>query len=195
MSLSHRYQNFGIPQPQGSSTGPLGDDQIEEDKLQSFENGYKSGWDDAVSAQETTRSNVSAEFARNLQEASFSYHEARSALVKELRDVIEPVMTKILPEIAGETLAVHVLDQITQIARDKLDCPVEVAVSPTRLVTMQTVFEEVLKEPFEIVPDECLSADQVFLRIGREEREIDFAPWLQQVKDSVAAYFDSIGQE
>lgn len=195
MSLSHRYRNFGASQPHGGQAQPIEAEQIEEDKLQSFEEGYKSGWDDAVCAQETTRANVSAEFARNLQEASFSYHEARSALVQELRNVIEPLMENLLPAIASETLAAHILDQITQVSRDNLGRPIEVAVSPTRVTAMQTIFEDVIKEPFVIVADDCMAADQVFLRVGQEEREVDFAPWLQEVKDGLSAYFDSIGKE
>ena len=191
MSLSHRYRNFGSSPPPNEKV--LTDlEQIEERNLESFENGYKSGWDDAVAAQETTRANVTAEFGRNLQEISFSFHEARAALAKELRNVLEPVLTALLPKIAGEALAAHVLDQIDEISREAMERRVEIAVSPQRIMSMQTLFEDILKDPFEIVADDTLSADQVFIRIGTEEREIDFEPWLQAVRDALASHFDSI---
>lgn len=195
MTLSHRYQNFGVKNaPQLGDETSIGAEKIEEDKLQSFENGYQSGWDDAVAAQGTTRENVTAEFARNLQEASFSFHEARTALLRELQSTVEPIINELLPGIAGETIALHILDQISKATKEALELPIEIVVSPSRVSTLQTLFEDVLKEPFEIIEDATLGEDQVFLRLGQKEKEIDFAPWLGQVKDALSTHFESIGK-
>ena len=194
MTLSHRYQNFGVPVAQVGHTDTTATEKIEEDKLQSFENGYQSGWDDAVAAQSTTRDNITAEFAQNLQEISFGYFEARMALARELRSVIEPVLAKLLPSIARDTLHAHILEKIESEIKSSLDIPVEIAVSPSRVVTLQSLLEETLKAPYEIIPDNTLLEDQVFLRLGQCEYEIDFEPWLQQVNDAVTTYFSTIGK-
>lgn len=194
MTLSHRYQNFGMPLAQNGNAAPTSVEKIEEDKLQSFEDGYQSGWDDAVAAQGTTRDNVTAEFARSLQEASFSYHEARSSIVREFRGIMEPLLDELLPRLSRETVAAHVLEQIESLSKEALDHSIEICTAPNRVVTMQSLFENAIKDPFIIKADDSLKDDQVFIRLGNQEREIDFEPWIQQVQGAVTAYFDSIGE-
>lgn len=194
MTLAHRYQKFGATEARSAPEETAGAEQLEEEKLQSFENGYQSGWDDAVAAQGTTRDNVTAEFARNLQEASFAYHEARTALARELRDLVEPLLGELLPLLARETLALHVLDIVSSAAKKAMDQPIEIVVAPNRVLTLEALFEASLTEPFEIRPDDTMDQDQVFLRLGSQEQEIDFQPWLEQVNASLASYLDTIGK-
>jgi flagellar M-ring protein FliF len=48
------------------------------ERLAAYEQGYRAGWDDAVRAEAADQARIGAELARNLQEMSFSFHEARS---------------------------------------------------------------------------------------------------------------------
>jgi flagellar assembly protein FliH len=195
MSLSHRYKNFSPQTPQDlhGATGSI--EKVEEQKLQSFEDGYKSGWDDALAAQKTMRSDITAEFGRNLQEASFSYHEARTALARELRSVMEPILCDLLPKVAQETLAAHVIDEISALTQQTLDRQIEVAVHPGRLQSMESVCSDELSQPFTIVEDDTLLEDQVFLRVGASEREVNFEEWIQLTIDTVGRFFDAAEKE
>lgn len=191
MGVSHLYQDFGRSKPKQAYANPVESElKQEEEKLESFEDGYKSGWDDAISAQKDTNSAVSSEFAQNLQDASFSFHEARASLAKELREVVEPLLDALLPKIAKEALASHVMEQVASLSSDTLNRPIEIAVSPARMVTLQSLCEDTLTEPFVVIPDETLGEDQVFLRVGKQEREVELETWLQEVKTLVSTFFD-----
>ena len=196
MGVAHLYKDFGASRlPRVFEGDEPSDLQQEEAKLASFEEGYKSGWDDAVVAQSESKSAVGAEFGRNLQAASFAYHEARAGLARELKQFFEPMFESLLPIIAKETLASHLTDQISELASQALDQPLEIAVSPGQMVVLQDLCEENLSQPFTIVPDETLANDQVFLRIGTQEREIEFETWIENIQGLVRAFFEQLDKE
>ena len=188
MTLSHLYQNFGDQKPPKQTPTTESREAVEDEKLQSFEDGYKAGWEDAVSAQSQTRDHIDSEFAKNLQEISFSFHEARAALKKELGEVLEPIFLKLLPIISHETLVPKVIENIQDLTNQVSDCPIEVAVSPNRMVTMQSAFEDKIQEPFTVLPDEGLGKDQVFIRVGAIERGIDLETWNADICSLISSH-------
>jgi flagellar assembly protein FliH len=193
MTISHRYQNFGSQIDDQPISSDL--EKLEDEKLQSFETGYQSGWDDAVAAQKSLRDNVTAEFARNLQSISFSYHEARSALTSELRRAVEPLLLELLPTIAHETLFLHLMEKIGEFSEDTLRKSLVISVPENRFETMKSLFEENLEAPFELVVDDSFADDQVFVKLGAEEHEINFDPWLEDMKSAIGSLFDAIAKE
>ena len=112
MSVSHRYKNFGGSDRAASSDRIQGDDQIEQDKLAAFESGYQAGWDDSTKAQSDNRDKISSEFARNLQEMSFTYHEALAKLTLSLKPVMTEIIDRLLPAMVAQSLAGHILEQV-----------------------------------------------------------------------------------
>ncbi len=78
---------------------------IEESKLASYEQGYKAGWDDAAAALAEDQTRIRADLARNLQQLSFTYQEARSHILKAVEPLLEEMVGRLLPDMARETLA------------------------------------------------------------------------------------------
>ncbi len=195
MTLAHLYQNFGGKAGGADGSGDAVDEALEEEKLKSFESGYQAGWDDAIKAQEDTRTHVSAEFARNLQEISFSYHEARAALKKDLGAFLAPVLQNLLPSVGRDGLSQHVLEHVTRLAQEHMERPVEIAVAPEKVETLTRAFDAEFEEPFKIVGDNGLSEDDVFVRLGTAEVMIDIEPWLQEIRDHVTAYLTAPEKE
>ena len=193
MGVSHLYKDFGDRRRRDFEPNASDPDlDQEEEKLQSFEDGYKSGWDDAIAAQKQSTTAISAGLEQSLQEASFSYHEARSALVSELRQFFEPLLDSFLPALAKETLAPRLLEQIAELSSELVDRKIEIAVSPARMVAVQELCSDKLQSPFEIQPDEALLEDQVFLRVGDQEREIELQAWLTNINRCVQAFFEQL---
>lgn len=193
MSVSHLYKDFAYPkQNDAKNVAAESELQQEEAKLASFEDGYKSGWDDAISAQAETNTAIAKDFGRNLQEASFSFHEARSGLAREVREVLEPAIASLLPELAKETLPAHIGEQVSKLASEAMETTAEVAVSPKQLMQARKVCEERLSSPFEIVPDDNIQEDQVFIRVGTQEREIDVKSCIDEVQSILRAFFEKI---
>ena len=188
MTLSHLYQNFGDQKPPKQTPTSESRDAVEDEKLQSFEDGYKAGWEDAVNAQSQARDHIDNEFAKNLQEISLSFHEARTALKKELGEMLEPVFLKLLPIISHATFIPKIIENIQNLTNQIADRPIEVAVSPNRMVTMQSAFEDQIQEPFTVVPDEGLKKDQVFIRVGKIEHAIDLEIWNADICNMISSH-------
>lgn len=191
MSVSHLYKDFA---KRPVSTKSVLDDglEIEEEKLKSFEDGYKSGWDDAMAAQEATRKTIGSAFSQNLQEASFSYHEARTSLSKQLRSLVESMLGAVMPELASQALHRHVLDQIHNLSSMSLDKSLELVVATPQEAALRSLCESELSQPFVIVPDDSLAEFEVYIRLGTVEREIDLSQWTEETKSIISNFFDSL---
>lgn len=188
MTLSHLYQNFGDQRKSSPTATSQSREAVEDEKLQSFEDGYKAGWDDAVKAQSQARDHIDSDFATNLQAISFSYHEARVALKKELGEVLESLFLKLLPKIAHDALVPKVVENVMDLASQVAERPIEVAVSPHRMVMMQSAFEDQIQEPFIVTPDESLEKDQVFIRVGSIEQAIDLDTWNSEIQSTISSH-------
>lgn len=195
MSIAHLYQDFGPKNLGRDANISLNDVEIENQKLDSFEKGYQAGWDDAVNAQVATKTRISSDLAKNLQEVSFSYHEARSTLTKSLEPLFSDVVATLLPEVARHSLGPHLVAQLTDMVRVQTDQVIEITVSPVNLETIETLIENELESPFVMVPDPNLSEGQVFLRIGVEEREIDLDHVIETVGAAFNNFFTATGQD
>ena len=57
---------------------------LEDEKLAAYDTGYRAGWDDANAAQSDDQTRMKADLARNLQTLGFTYHEARTHILKAL---------------------------------------------------------------------------------------------------------------
>jgi flagellar assembly protein FliH len=163
-------------------------DEIEEDKLQSFETGYKSGWDDAIAAQDSIKGTVSAEFARNLEEAKLAFVDARVEVLGQLRETFAPLIERLLPDVAKATLVPHVLEQIETLATQAVEGKIEICVAPAQVGMMETLLAEQASE-LVITPEQTLLEDQVFLRVAGAEREIHLEPFAQNIVSSIEQFF------
>ena len=102
--------------------------------------------------------------------------------------ILEPIFLKLLPIISHETLVPKVIESIQDLTNQVSDCPIEVAVSPNRMVTMQSAFEDKIQEPFTVLPDEGLGKDQVFIRVGAIERGIDLETWNADICSLISSH-------
>lgn len=193
MSLSHRYKKLGHePSATVPETEQNDDEFIEEQKLQAFEAGYQAGWDDAVKAQDEESLRISAAFGQNLQDISFTYYEAVAKLTSSFEPLMSEMVAKVLPALAGKTLALHVVEQVRQLVQISIERPVEIVVSPDNEDKVRKILKEALVEPFKIVSDPGLCDEQVFIRIGANEREIDLGSTIREVAKAIEAFFHEI---
>lgn len=190
MSVSHRYKNFGKNLKTSSEESEeLTSDQIEDEKLKAFEAGYRAGWDDSSKAVAESNEKIGIEFAKNLQDISFTYHEALAKLTSEFEPVMKGILNKLLPQIVSDAVATHVLDQVTSLIRDNTGQDIEIVVSPQNVETVQRLAGEALTDPFRIVSESTLGEGQAFVRIGSEERQVDIDGVVEGVSEAMAAFF------
>ncbi len=152
-----------------------------------YEQGYAAGWEDAVRASEEENTRISAEFAHNLQDISFSFHEARSHVIRSLTPLISGLVEKIFPELIQNTLAERILQEIEPLASDAADRPIEIALAPQSLKTLEAILPERLAHPFELREEPSLSPGQVWLRSASRERLIDLDSALEKIRNALQA--------
>ncbi|MCB6177930.1 flagellar biosynthesis protein [Rhodobacter sp. Har01] len=162
---------------------------IEEAKLAAYETGYKAGWDDAAAAQSEDQTRVRADLARNLQQLSFTYQEARSHILKALEPLLSEMVNRLLPETARETLAPLVLERIMPMAEDLADQPVTLVLNPAVRPAVEGLIEQATGLPLTIEEEPTLSDGQVYLRLGGTEAKVDLTRVTAEISAAVRGFF------
>lgn len=192
MTISHLLESFdGF---QGSSVS-LSEDSLEDQKLVSFERGYKAGWDDSAKAQQDDSTRVTSDFASNIQDLSFTYHEAYSHMVKSMKPLLQQIVDAVLPEIARKTFGIQVSEQLHAIAEKLVGQEIEVVVSPNNADAMQGMLEQDFNLTVSMVIEPSLGEGQAYLRFGQSERQINMDEVLSGVNIAIEAYFHEIEKE
>ena len=189
MSLAHRYSEFSsagsdVFEPDAKSTDANADE-----KLESFENGYQAGWQDAVEALEAEQRKISADFAQNLQDMTFTYQEARGKLLTSLKPVLEAIMLKLLPGTLSASLRAHLIEQIHDLLAESTENAIEFIVSPKNVAFLETLLKQQLAVPFLLKAEETLSEGQIFLKVDQAERYIDMDELGKNILNLLDSFF------
>ncbi len=195
MSLSHRYHDFAALTENGDTTKGLTEESGDDAKLQFFEEGYQAGWEDAVRAHETARDRVATDFAQNLQDMSFTYHEAYSKLSSSMQPLLSQIVTKLLPDLRTKIIGAHILTQMSDLMRGQADNAIEIAVAPANLDALNEILHDSTNVPFMVTAEPALGDGQVYLRVNQQEREINLDAVTSGISDALDAFFQEIEQE
>jgi len=193
MGISHLLEDFGA-YARGKPVS-LTDVSLEEQRLEAFEKGYQAGWDDSSKAAEDDTRRVSSDFAQNLQDLSFTYGEAYSAVLASLRPLLEQISTTILPELMRQTLGAQLVEQVHEMARDLGPQPIELVTAPANATTLESVLGDDPAMPITVIEEPSLGEGQVFVRFGTHEREIDLSGVLATIGQTMTGFFDENQKE
>ena len=163
---------------------------LEEHRLEAFEQGYKAGWDDAAAAQSDDQARIAADFARNLQELSFTYHQARGQILGSLEPLLKEMVSKILPKLANDSLPQTIIDEVLSIAKTQTDAGVEIVISPSNRPALEQLIEET-QDTFQItiIEEPSMADGLAYLRFAETEKQIDLSNVLTNLAHSVDGYF------
>ncbi len=186
-----KLEVFDVDSPQKQASGmvvtQLG--AIEEAKLAAYEQGYKAGWDDAAAAQSEDQTRIRADLARNLQQLSFTYQEARAHILKAVEPLLEEMVNRLLPETARETLAPMVLERVMPMADELTDQPVVLVLNPAVRVAVETLIEQATGLPMTIEEEPTLPEGQVYIRLGGTEALVDLSRVTADIAAAVRGFF------
>jgi len=168
---------------------------LAEEKLKSYEQGYKAGWDDATTAHAEEQARISSDFARNLQELSFTYHEARGQVLASLEPLLTEMVEKVLPKLATESLVEMVVEEVQGVAQRVADAQVELVISPENRPAMERLLEGEQSLPVKLIEEPSLPPGQVFLRFEDIEKQIDLEAVLTRCQEAVDGFFNQTHQE
>lgn len=163
---------------------------LEEARLAAYEAGYKAGWEDAVAAQGDEQKLLGAEIARNLQALSFTFHEARTHVIKAIGPLLEGIAGTLLPEIARATLAPQVVETLLPLADQAAGAPITICLNPSARPAVEDMLARAAGLPVQIVEEPTLGEGQVVLRLGEAETHVDLDGAVATIADAIARFFD-----
>ena len=168
---------------------------LDEARSASYETGYSAGWEDAVAVQATDLIRMTEEVARNLQALSFTYHEARSHVLRRLEPLLKDMVAKVLPEMARESLGHFVLEALRPVASQMTDMPVTLSLNPASRAIVEQFLAEETSLPIRIAEEPSLSEGQVFLRFEDQEIHVDLDGVILAIAGAVDSFFHFEQQE
>lgn len=182
-----KLETFEESDPAGDVT--LSPMQLEEIKLGAFEQGYAAGWEDANTAQDDQEKRLRTELAGNIQKLMFTFHEARTHLLRTLEPLIEGMAARVLPAMARETLAPMVLAQMLPLAEKLTADPPVVVAHPASLARLREVLSANINQPIEFGEDPSMGEVQVRIRSAQTEVEIDLDSVIAAISAAIKNHF------
>ncbi|WP_298492469.1 flagellar biosynthesis protein [uncultured Maritimibacter sp.] len=165
-------------------------DLSEKQRLAAYEDGYRAGWDDAIRQETENQARIGAEFARNLEDLGFTFHEARSHVMLALEPLLLGMIDKVLPSLVSDTLGKFILEELLPIAAKAADTPIEVVVHPNDRAPLERLLGDKTAVPFEIREEPTLAEGQVFLRSGRSERKLDLPGVVDRIGEAIRGLYE-----
>lgn len=163
---------------------------LEEHRLEAFEQGYKAGWDDAAAAQSDDQARVTADFARNLQDLSFTYHQARGQILNSLEPLLKEMVSKVLPKLAYENLPQTIVDEVLSVAQTQTEAGVQIVISPSNRPALEKLLDSQDSLGITILEEPSMADGLAYLRFSETEKQIDLDSILINFTQSVEGYFE-----
>lgn len=179
--LAEILDDFSGPLGETPKTRDVTEDDLETQKLEAFESGYKAGWDDSSQAMGETRTRISEEFSQNLQDLSFTYHEAYNHIISATAPLFKQIVDLLLPKIAQQTLGLHVAEQLQSIARKSATQDVQILISEENEHVLSWLLEQDFGFPIELKVQTGLTNNQALIQFSKAETQID----LDEVVDGI----------
>ena len=188
MGISHLLEDF--TEETGAHSISLSDISLEDQKLESFEAGYKAGWQDAVKAANEDADRISSDFAGNIQDISFTLAQAQSDLLEALRPLLTGMVDSVLPHLARQTIGERVIETLDAMTRDATSGRIELTTAPVNAEMLQALVDDNDLADVTISTEPSLGEGQVHVRAGGTEQEIDVDAVLKQIDIAVTGFFE-----
>jgi flagellar biosynthesis/type III secretory pathway protein FliH len=169
-------------------------DAFEEARLASFEQGYQAGWDDAAAAQDEDQRRLRADVAHNLQELSFTYHDARGHILRSLAPLLDQICARVVPELAARSIGEIVRETLMPMVEAAADQPVTIVLNPSSRTAVESALADIAAPLFNIAEEPSLGSGQLYLRFDESEQEIDIDAAVATIGAAVEAFFNGTGE-
>jgi len=189
MGTAHIYEDFQVQERIERSKTPLSVEEVEDQKLASFETGYSSGWDDALAAYKDSSVVMSEALKTALTQAELSKTAAFEQFVSVTKPLIQGVVSKVLPSLATQVLGRHIVEIIDSAVEETATVPVCVTVSAVEFDGLSAILNGQLGKDLKICSDPGMQPGQVNLSVGDSETSIDLTRVLQDISSAVEAFY------
>jgi flagellar biosynthesis/type III secretory pathway protein FliH len=192
---SLKLEVFDTGEKPASATVVMQGTDLEEARLAAYEQGFTAGWDDATAAASDDQSRMRTELGRNMQALSFTFHEARTHVLRALAPLLEEMTGRLLPELARASLAPLVLETLMPLAETLSETPVTIVLNPAARPAVEALLEQATALPFVLRDEPTLGEGQVYLRLGDSETRLDLDRATAEITAAVRGFFELTHQE
>ena len=186
-------EDFGADTP--SPLKPEKNTSIEDrtvDQFATYDEGYKAGWEDAQTAATDNHTRIGAEFERNLQELSFTFHEAKIQVAQSLTPLVSAFIQCLFPKLMVTSLADQLM-AVLEPLRDEMDTPtLELRCAPEDVDILGSLLEANFGLPITLRPEPSLMTGQADFVLGHETHEVDVSALQTEIQRLVGAQFDAL---
>lgn len=195
MSIAHLLEDFGTANTGKQTLKSMNETDLQDLRLESFEQGHTAGWKDATAAREKDHRKLSITLANNLEDLSFTYHEAYSQLLNSVRPVFQIMVDTVIPNALATSYGPKLLDEVMTMTQEILSEPARILVPPGAGPAVKGLVQANGALPVEITEDDSLVAGQALLRVGTQEGQLDTRQLTASFSDAVNTYFHHVSEE
>ncbi|WP_439560071.1 hypothetical protein [Roseinatronobacter sp.] len=155
-------------------------------RVQSYEQGYGAGWQDALQQMRDEDALREGAALEALQAISFTYNEAHAALEASFLSLTETLIEKLVPEIMRLSLPGLVLEGLQQAAARPARSPLTLYCAPLARPALEHVVAAVPGIEIQLLEEASYTEAQVALRVDDHQKTIDLDAVITQLRDAFA---------
>lgn len=164
-------------------------EQIEEIRLNAYERGYVAGWDDGGKQSDADDSTQKAAIARQVEQLSFSYHEARAHVLRAIEPLFAAIFETVIPVAARASIVPLTIEQLLPMVHAAADVPITLRVANGSLAAYQAAFEGLVLPPLEMVETDTLAEGQAEFSFDSSEARIDLTHAADTIQRAVNRFY------
>ena len=180
-------EDFGTSAParHGESAlqtaGPKGEDR--------FDDGYNSGWDDAMTQVDAEQSRVAERLADRLVTLEHDQRAATAAALSALEPALRDIFDKLLPRAAERAFLPLLLEEV-RTALDTAGGRLVLHVAPEEETAVLRLLERagIARDRVGVRSEATLSMSQALIRWGGQERRVDLESVLTSLDDALETF-------
>ena len=118
---------------------------VEEDKLESFEQGYKAGWDDALAAQTEIETQNVSKLNQAISDLSFNQYSALDTASRHTTSLFREILDIIFPKMINQMLQNEIIFELNKALKVNLAPEIKIFLNKEQIPRMQK-FSNICKE-------------------------------------------------
>ncbi len=178
---------FALGEPESEPRLMLPED-LEDVRLTAYEQGYRAGWDDALTREEKEIAQRAAQVADRIAALSFGYREAQTQILASLEPLFVALLEVFLPAVARASVLPLVVAELSALARQMAEPTLELRVPVGWQKDYATAITGAGLPPISIVETPELNELQADLHLGTTEVRVDLAAAIARVEAALATF-------
>lgn len=111
--------------------------EAEEDKLESFEQGYKAGWDDALAAQTEIEIQNDAKLTQAISDLSFTQYSALDTASRHTTKLFREFLNVMFPRMMSQVLEDKIVFEFNEVLKVNLNPEIKIFLNKEQMLKMR----------------------------------------------------------